>query len=132
MKLKTRMMFAICYLVAACAATFPMMSFFWPSLVGVFFVSFAFAPYMLANNTWSLIIKSLYFAVIVPGFGLLCGGVLHTILSLMTSKESFDIWSLIGSQLAFGSMGSLLILPIAVIAYFVANYMKKLRLFNGI
>ncbi|WP_333609623.1 hypothetical protein [Arsukibacterium sp.] len=87
---------------------------------------------MPANTVLSRTVKSLYFAVVVPGFGLLLGGVIFSMLSIVTAKEPLDTWALIGSQLAFGSLGALVVFTIAIVAYFIAISMAKLRLFNGI
>ncbi len=96
------------------------------------FVSFFITPYLQAETRKLMLLKSLYFALMIPTMGLLLGGFFVAVFHFLIQDKTIDFSSHLIAQFVFGVMGYLLVLPLAITAYFSSQQLINRKASSGI
>ena len=131
-KYKANLIAASCYGIAAGIAALPIFSFFWPSIIGVMLVSFFIAPYLQAETRKLMLLKSLCSALMIPAMGLLLGGFFVAVFHVLIQDYTIDFLSHLIAQFVFGVIGYLLVLPLAIAAYFSSQKLINKKVLSDI
>jgi ammonia channel protein AmtB len=121
--LKLRTLSLLCFGLASTMASYTLIKIFWPSIIGVMIIAWIVAPLFRSNSKINQILRLIYISLIVPFFGLILGGIFVATYKYLAGQISgFNQWyDYLGSQLLFGAVGILWVIPLSIIASIVVS-----------